>query len=162
MTNLLMAEAGTIIIYVVFAVLIVAMIIFPMFSNKKRQKQYNEMQNSLRPGTKIMTIGRLIGTVVKVYSDNTIELDIGTEGNPVIIVINREAVGVNLSAQPAPADKKGKKEVEPEVSAPVEEVAPTTEGEVSVDTVVEAPAEVTPPEAVEVAEPEKKEEDDAI
>ena len=165
MTNLLMANSGSFIIYILLAVMLVGMVLFPMLSNKKRQKQYNEMQNALRPGTKIMTIGRMIGTIVKVYSDNTIELDVGTEGNPVIIVINREAVGINLSAQATPVDKKEKKEVAPEVSAPAEETAEvsTTPSESTDNPEIEA-SEVAVEDSAKKDEvkSEAKEEDDAI
>ncbi len=137
MNNLLLANLTSIILYVVLGVMLVAMIVFPMFSNKKRQKQYSEMQNALRPGTRVMTIGRLIGKVVKVYSDNTIELDIGTEGNPVIIVVNREAIGVNLDAQPTPVNKTEKKEVKEK--EPVITDAPVTEE--NAETATEAKSE---------------------
>lgn len=88
---------------VVIVVMFGGMMALSIIPQKKRQKQYNEMQSQIRVGTKIMTIGRLIGKVVKVYTDNTLEVDIGTEGKPVIIVINREAIGINLDAQAAGA-----------------------------------------------------------
>ena len=83
----------------VFGVMMVGMILLMILPNKKRQKEYQKMQNEIRVGTKIMTIGRMVGTVTKIYPDNTLELDVGTPGNPVIITITREAIGVNMTAQ---------------------------------------------------------------
>ncbi len=91
---------------VIIVVMFGGMMALSIIPQKKRQKQYNEMQSQIRVGTKIMTIGRLIGKIVKIYSDNTLELDIGTEGNPVVIVINREAIGINLDAQAMNGVKK--------------------------------------------------------
>ena len=91
---------------VIIVVMFGGMMALSIIPQKKRQKQYNAMQSQIRVGTKIMTIGRLIGRIVKIYSDNTLEIDIGTDGNPVIIVINREAIGINLDAQAANGNAK--------------------------------------------------------
>ena len=86
---------------IVMGVLIVAMVVMTIIPNKRRQKEYQRMQDEIRPGTKVMTIGRMIGTVVRIYDNNTLEVDVGTPGAPVVITINREAIGVNLDAQAA-------------------------------------------------------------
>lgn len=86
-------------IYVIIAVMIVGMFLMMVLPNRKKQKEYQKMQNEIRVGTKIMTIGRMVGTVTKVYPDNTLELDVGTPGNPVVITITREAVGINMTVQ---------------------------------------------------------------
>lgn len=96
---------------VIIVVMFGGMMALSIIPQKKRQKQYTEMQSQIRVGTKIMTIGRLIGKVVKIYNDNTIEIDIGTDGSPVVIVINREAIGVNLDAQANAGVAKNKEEV---------------------------------------------------
>ena len=88
------------------------------------------MQNAIKVGTRIMTIGRLIGTVVAVNSDNTLEVDIGVNGNPVVILINREGVGLNLDAQQAAADGSVENKAEAtsgDVDADETEVAPVAE-----------------------------------
>ena len=36
-----------------------------------------------------------------------VEIDIGTKGNPVVILINREGIGLNLDAQQVAPDSKG-------------------------------------------------------
>ena len=82
-------------------------VLFASIPQKKKQKEYEAMQSAIKVGTRIMTIGRLVGTVVAINTDNTIEVDIGTKGNPVIILINREGIGLNLDAQQVAPDSKG-------------------------------------------------------
>ena len=87
--------------------LFVAMIVYTIFSSRKRKKQQDTMMNSIVVGTKIMTIGRMVGKITQVNSDNTLIVNVGTESNPTLIVIDRQAVGLVLenaaAPQPAPA-----------------------------------------------------------
>ena len=163
-------------IWVIFAVMIVVMILLTAIPNKKRQKEYNQMINSLHVGTKIMTIGRMIGTITKLYDDGTLELDVGTPGNPVIITISRDAISTNLTAQAeakaqAEAAKNGAKK-EPEVKAEETETAETTEDK-TIAIVDETAEDGTTIDTVEIKETEEpvveekkakkeKKEDDAI
>lgn len=84
------------IIYVIIAVVLVLMVVFTIIPQKKRQKQQQQMMNSLTVGTKIMTIGRMVGKITQVNADNTLYVNVGTEDNPTIIVIDRNAVGLVL------------------------------------------------------------------
>lgn len=85
--------------------LFIAMIVYTVFSSRKRKKQQDTMMNSIVVGTKIMTIGRMVGKITQVNSDNTLIVNVGTENNPTLIVIDRQAVGLVLEnvAAPAPA-----------------------------------------------------------
>lgn len=106
----------TMIMYIVIGVVLVLMIVLTIIPQKKRQKQQQEMMNSLAVGTKIMTIGRMVGKITQVNADNTLIVNVGTENSPTLIVIDRNAVGLvleNVAAAPAAA--------EPEVSEPVAE-----------------------------------------
>ena len=69
-------------IYIVIGVILVAMILLTIIPQKKRQKQQQEMMNSLTVGTKIMTIGRLVGKITQVNADNTLYVNVGTERHP--------------------------------------------------------------------------------
>ena len=89
-------------IYIVIGVILVAMILLTIIPQKKRQKQQQEMMNSLTVGTKIMTIGRLVGKITQVNADNTLYVNVGTEINPTIIVIDKNAVGLVLENVAAP------------------------------------------------------------
>jgi|GEM_PF-1244707 len=83
--------------------LFVAMIIYTIFSSRKRKKQQDTMMNSIVVGTKIMTIGRMVGKITQVNSDNTLIVNVGTESSPTLIVIDRQAVGLVLENAAAPA-----------------------------------------------------------
>lgn len=63
------------------------------------------MMDSLAVGTKIMTIGRMVGKITQINPDNTLVINVGTEFSPTLIVIDRNAVGLVLEnvAAPAPA-----------------------------------------------------------
>ena len=106
-SNLIAADASSIIMIVVLLVLFVGMMLISIIPQKKKQREYEAMQSAIKVGTRVMTIGRLVGTVVAINTDNTLEVDIGTKGNPVIILINREGIGLNLDAQQVAPDSKG-------------------------------------------------------
>ena len=111
--------------------LFVAMIIYTVFSSKKRKQQQQNMMSSLVVGTKIMTIGRMVGKITQVNSDNTLIVNVGTENNPTLIVIDRQAVGLVLE----------------NVAAPVTAPSPAVE---------EAAPELPQDEAVKAEEPQKE------
>lgn len=111
------------IMYVVIGVVLVLMIVLTIVPQKKRQKEQQNMMNSLCVGTKLMTVGGIVGKITQVNADNTLIVNVGTEANPTLIVIDKKAVGYVLEKVAAPAPE----------TAPV---APTTE-EVKVEEKVE-------------------------
>jgi len=155
-------------IWVILGVMLVGMMALTIIPNKRKQKEYQKMQDEIRVGTRIMTIGRLIGTVVRKYDNDTLEVDIGTPGNPVVITINREAIGINLDAQEAArkaaADRAAAKAGKPaqQEVAPLDDNAQATEEVIASEESAIAELNEAPKE--EPAEPKKKEkkEDDAI
>lgn len=144
-TSILAAEDGNWFsqygMFIIIAVVLVLMIVLTVIPQKKRQKQQQEMMNSLRVGTKIMTIGRMVGKITQVNADNTLIINVGTEDSPTLIVIDKNAVGLVLENVAAPAVE----EVPAEPAA--EEAAPA-------DSAAEEAAEV--PAAEETAEKEEK------
>ena len=126
------------VMYVIIGVVLVGMIVLTIIPQKKRQKQQQEMMNSLAVGTKIMTIGRLVGKIVQINGDNTLHVNVGTEENPTIIVIDRNAVGLVLENIAPPA-------------APVVADAPVSEELKTEEVFTEEPA-VEAPEADASAE----------
>ena len=145
-------NAGSWIMIAVLLVLFVGMMAISVIPQKKKQREYDEMQKAIKVGTRIMTIGRLVGTVVAINTDNTIELDIGTKGNPVVILINREGIGLNLDAQQVAPDSKGDIKVNTSEGDVDADETDTNEKAPSEEASVEAPAE----------ESSDKNEDDAI
>ena len=154
MEHIIAVDTQSVVMIVILLVLFVGMMLISIIPQKKKQKEYEAMQNAIKVGTRIMTIGRLIGTVVAINTDNTIELDIGTKGNPVIILINREGIGLNLDAQQVAPDSKGDIKVN------------TAEGDVDADDVAETGDEVetSSEESSDASaqEPTDKKEDDSI
>ena len=99
--NLIAADAAakglpTWAMYLILGGVLVLMLGFSFFQNKKRTKQHNDMMNSLTVGTKIMTIGRMVGKIAQVNSDNTLVINVGTDIEPTLIVIDRAAIGMVL------------------------------------------------------------------
>lgn len=92
-------------LYIVIGVVLVGMILLTVIPQKKRQKQQQQMMDSLAVGTKIMTIGRMVGKITQINPDNTLVINVGTEFSPTLIVIDRNAVGLVLEnvAAPTPA-----------------------------------------------------------
>ena len=122
--NLLAEETGSNngwIIWVIMGVMMVGLVVLTVIPNNKRKKEYQKMQEEIRVGTRIMTIGRLIGTVVRKYDNDTLEVDIGTPGNPVVITINRDAIGINLDAQEAARQAQAAREAAKRGEAPKSE-----------------------------------------
>lgn len=101
--------------FIIIAVVLVLMIVLTVIPQKKRQKQQQEMMDSLRVGTKIMTIGRMVGKIAEIRSDNTLVINVGTDDTPTFIVIDRNAVGLVLEnvAAPAPAVEETSASEEP-------------------------------------------------
>lgn len=128
--------------FIIIAVVLVLMIVLTVIPQKKRQKQQQEMMDSLRVGTKIMTIGRMVGKIAEIRSDNTLVINVGTDDTPTFIVIDRNAVGLVLE----------------NVAAPVVEETPAAEepAEEPDDKADAAPAEDTPVEDISASDDSDK------
>ena len=115
-TSILAAEDGNWFsqygMFIIIAVVLVLMIVLTVIPQKKRQKQQQEMMNSLRVGTKIMTIGRMVGKITQVNADNTLIINVGTEDSPTLIVIDKNAVGLVLENAAAPTDSAAEEAAE--------------------------------------------------
>ena len=107
--------------YIAIGAVLVVMIVLTIIPQKKRQKEQKAMMDSITVGTKIMTIGRMVGKITQVNADNTLIVNVGTENSPTYIVIDRQAVGLVLEAVPVAAPAPVAEE--PAAEAPVEEVA---------------------------------------
>lgn len=68
---------------------LVAMLIFSSTSSKKRQKQYKDMIDSLKPGSRVRTIGGIYGTVTSV-KDDVVFVSVGPD--KVRLVFTRQAI----------------------------------------------------------------------
>ncbi len=108
------------VMYVVIGVVLVLMIVLTIIPQKKRQKEQQNMMNSLCVGTKLMTVGGMVGKITQVNSDNTLIINVGTDANPTLIVIDKKAVGYVLEKVAAPVEAAPAEE-------PAQEEAPQAE-----------------------------------
>ncbi len=154
------------IMFVIIGVVLVLMIVLTIVPQKKRQKQQQQMMDSLTVGTKLMTVGGLVGKITQVNTDNTLIVNVGTESSPTLIVIDRKAVGYVLEnvAAPAPVAEQPAADAaetfEAETSAnededfAISEAALETSAKESVETSAEESAPVSAEEAAPAAEEE--------
>ena len=63
------SQGNPVVVYVILAVMVVAMLILPYFTNKKRNQQYMDMISSIKVGDLVKTAGGIIGKINKITSD---------------------------------------------------------------------------------------------
>ena len=66
-------NTSTIIIYVVLIIALVAMLIMPYFTQKKKNKEYMDMIDSMRVGDLVKTAGGIIGKITKISDKGDIK-----------------------------------------------------------------------------------------
>lgn len=104
----------SLIIMGVLIVGVIALFVWSTISNKKKQKQAQEMVNSLAIGDKVKTIGGICGVVVQINdAENTFVLETGLEENKSYVKFDRGAIyqtahatataTATATAEPAPA-----------------------------------------------------------
>ncbi len=124
------ANAGSpIVIYIILAVMVVAMLILPYFTNKKRNQQYMEMISSIKVGDLVKTAGGIIGRVTKITDKGeikTIILETGAKSDKSTMEFDISSVYCVLQSTKVDEPKEEKVEESKEV-APVEEVAAEVE-----------------------------------
>ena len=124
--NLLAEEGGkgfnlqTLIPIIIIVVLLVAFFVWSFISQRKKQKNFNETIAAVRPGSKVKTIGGIVGTVVEVDDEEgTFVLRTGdSTGNESYMKFDKQAI-YQTDAKPEPAAEKQEKEEAP-AEAPAE------------------------------------------
>ncbi len=109
LSNLLaQADTTSTVMIVVLLVAIVGLFIWSSYSNKKRQKQAQDMVNGNKIGDKVKTIGGVCGYVAEIDdSENTFVLRTGMEGKDSFVKFDKGAI-----YQTAPANPKQEKKEE--------------------------------------------------
>ena len=67
------AAGSNVAVYVILIVMVLAMLILPYFTNKKRNQQYMDMISSIKVGDLVKTAGGLIGKVTKITDKGEIK-----------------------------------------------------------------------------------------
>ena len=141
MLNLLLASAdpSSYIMIIVLIVAIIGLFVWSSYSNKKKQKQAQDMVNGIQIGDKVKTIGGVCGYVAEINNaENTFVLRTGMEGKEdSFIKFDKGAIYQTAPAKPrtekkeepaenraetSKAKKTTKKVVTEKVEEPVEEV----------------------------------------
>ena len=82
---------GNIWTLIILIVLMVALFFFMNMSNRKRQKQVQDMLSSLKVGDCVRTIGGIYGQIVEV-TDKNVTLEVGKDNSRSLIVFMKEAI----------------------------------------------------------------------
>lgn len=152
MFNLLLA--GNTWIWIPALVIIVGMLVWSSISNKKRQKEAQNMVNTLKKGDRVKTIGGICGFVVEIYdAENTFVLETGTAENKSYIKFDKAAIYQTAPkegyANPKPKTEEVKEEdkavetKEVKVETPAKKNGKKAKKEVVVETKEEVKEETT-------------------
>ena len=140
MTCNLLANAANIVFICVIVALLVAFFVWSFISNKKKQKNFNDTINAVKPGSKVKTIGGVCGEVVEIDDEeNTFVLKTGTsDGSGVsYLKFDKQAI-YQTDAKPEP---KAEEPVKEEKSAKEEKAEEPFEEDKTEEKPAEAPAE---------------------
>ncbi len=110
--------AQQIVLIVICVLLMAAILILPMFTNKKRQKAVQEMHNSISVGDTVKTVGGIVGKIAEIHnvSDKEKEfvLSTGIEGNKSLLTFDLNAIYQVMSkAAPVVSKKEAAAEAAP-------------------------------------------------
>ena len=84
----------------IMLVIIIGLFIYSSISNKKKQKQGQEMVNSLKIGDRVKTIGGICGFVHEINNaENTFVLETGTDENKSYVKFDKGAIYQTAPAQ---------------------------------------------------------------
>ncbi len=121
LSNLLaQADTTSTVMIVVLLVAIVGLFIWSSYSNKKRQKQAQDMVNGIKIGDKVKTIGGVCGYVAEIDdSENTFVLRTGMEGKDSFVKFDKGAIYQTAPANPK-QDKKEEVKEEKKEEKPAE------------------------------------------
>ena len=142
------SQGSPIVVYIILAVMVVAMLILPYFTNKKRNQQYMDMISSIKVGDLVKTAGGIIGRVTKITDKGeikTIILETGSKSDKSTMEFDISSVYCVLQSTKVEGQKEEKTEEKAAetVEAPVEEKA-----EEKAETEAKAVAEEKPKKTV--------------
>ncbi len=120
------ASGSNVAVYVILIVMVLAMLILPYFSNKKRNQQYMEMINGVKVGSVVKTAGGVIGRVTKITDKGgikTIILETGAKSNKSTMEFDINSIYCVLESSKAEktAEEPVEEVVEEKTEANVEE-----------------------------------------
>ncbi len=100
-TNLISDTTQIVIGVIVVVLMIVVLFVMPMLSNRKRQKEANEVLDSLAVGDEIMTIGGIMGKIVELTTHESGEklmvIETGEGANKTTMTFTVQALRLNYT-----------------------------------------------------------------
>lgn len=118
-------------VYLVLLGLVVVMLVVPMFTNRKRSKEYSNMINSVNVGDTIRTVGGVIGRIVKINEKDgykTIIIETGAKNNKTTMEMDMASINTVLkSSKTAVAPEKVEDKEEPAKEETTQEETKTEE-----------------------------------
>lgn len=111
------ASGGSnVIVWIIFAVMIALMIVMMIVPQRKAKKQQEEMQSKLTVGVVIMTIGGIVGEIVKMEGDY-IWIATGLDDNKQVMQLTSRAIHsiVTVPTEPVADGAEPQEEVVDEI-----------------------------------------------
>ncbi len=146
MLNFICAEpaknTSTIIIYVVLIVALVAMLIMPYFTQRKKNKEFMSMLDAMKVGDLVKTAGGIIGKITKITDKGdikTVILETGSKTEKSYMEFDMTMIYCVLKSTKAVEEK-----TEEKVEEKVEEVKADAKVEEKVEATEKAPAKKAP------------------
>ena len=139
---------------IIIVALFVALMVWSSWSNKKRQKKAQEINDKMKPGDKVMSIGGIMGVIVEIREDSFV-----IKSGDCLIELTRQAVNsmenfAPTQTAPAPEAQPAEGEAAPadvpaasentETAAPEESEAAAPEADAGSAEQPEAQAEPQP------------------
>lgn len=158
MNNFICAEnasgSGSIIMYVVLIVALVAMLIMPYFTQRKKNQEFMKMMDSMKVGDLVKTAGGIIGKITKITDKGdikTVVLETGSKTEKSYMELDMSMIYCVLKSTKVEKsdDESSDKPEETETI----EAQPEEKAEASTDPIVEVVENEVKPE---VAKPKKK------
>ena len=163
MLKFLLAEPASKGNWVLIAILLVAMVfilVMPFFTQRKKNKQYNEMLNSIRVGDLVKTVGGVIGKVTKIIDKGeikTVILETGSKSEKSFLEFDITHIYCVLKSSKAPDEEETAAVEAPKASETEEQKTKEQQAEVKSEEVAESKAvEAEASENKKEAKPAKK------
>lgn len=119
-------------IWIVLLVAVVVMFVMPMFTGRKRQKEVNELYDSLEVGDEVMTVGGVMGKIVDLTTHESGEklmvVETGEGENKTTMTFVVQALKYNYTKIKLRQEQLAKEKAEREAAKNKKKNADTTEG----------------------------------
>ena len=128
MNNFICAANGSssIVVYVILIVALVAMLIMPYFTQRKKNKEFMEMLSSMKVGDLVKTAGGIIGRITKISDKGdikTVILETGSKSEKSYMEFDMSMIYCVLKSSKAEAKEDESSDKEDVVETKIEETA---------------------------------------